>query len=80
MSYSAQFLSQTNLCGTMNTKDLGPMVIACAVASHSGSAAMSHCAQYFATKKTNLSMAGTNRGRGAFVLRPPRGVKCTATT
>jgi hypothetical protein len=56
------------------------MAIASAVASHSGSAAMSDCAQYFATKRTNLSMAGTNRGRGAVVLRPPRGVKCTETT
>jgi len=35
--------------------------VGCAVTSHSGSAAVSHSAQYFATKKKNLSVAGTNR-------------------
>jgi hypothetical protein len=48
------------------------VAIARAVASHSGSTAVSHSAQYFATKKKNLSVAGTNRGTGCVRVSPAK--------
>jgi hypothetical protein len=71
-SYSAQFVSQTNLCGAMNTKDLGPMAIASAVASHSGSAAMSDCAQYFATNKDEPINGWHKQGTGCCRVTPAK--------
>jgi hypothetical protein len=64
---------------TMPAWSLKPLTLVLAVVDEGPYRAVSHSAQYFASKKTNLSVAGTNRGRGAFAFRPPRGVKCTGT-
>jgi hypothetical protein len=48
---------------TMPAWSLMPLTLVLAVVDEGPYRAVSHSAQYFATKKTNLSVAGRNRGR-----------------